>query len=169
MAKFNDEAVRAALSGRKAVLEYPLPGAESIKVGVRMLADAEVDSARLTAQAYVVTNKCELLVDPEFFDRALNREIISRAFVDAENHDHAFFGSMKDVAEMDPAQVKACFELYRLHQMQMDPYAHCPAEEVAQLVELLGKSPDKKAILSLFDGDTLQSFVLSLVADRLAK
>lgn len=168
MAKFSDASVQAALSGRRGAREYPFPGAEKVMVGVKLLSDEEVDGARLQAQQYVLGKKCELMVDPEFFDRALKREIISRAFVDAENHDHAFFGSQKDVAELDASTVLACFELYGMHQMQVDPYSHCSPEEVAELVELLGKSPDSAATLRLFDAPTLRSFVASLVALRRA-
>jgi hypothetical protein len=166
MAKFNDESVRSALAGRMAVREYPLPGAESVMVGVRLLRDEEMDAVRLQAQQFVLTKKCELAVDPEFLDRAIKRELISRAFVDAEKTDEAFFGSQASVAELDAPMVLACFELYNQHQMMVDPYAHCSEEEVAELVELLGKSPDREATLRLFDAPTLRSFVISLAATR---
>lgn len=162
MPKYSDTDVTEALAGRKAVRVYPFPSAEHIKVGVRMLSDDEMDGVRLEAQEYVKKKKCELVIDPEFFDRALHREVIARAFVDAEQQDEPFFSSMREVRELDPALVVACFELYTRHQIAMDPFAHCTREDVEELVDLLGKSPESEELSRLFDAPTLWSFVRSL-------
>lgn len=164
MPKFSDSSVRAALSGRLAVRVYPFPGADDVSVGVRMLRDHELDSARAAASDFVRKHKIELVIDPEFFDRAIKREVISRAFVDASAPDDAFFGSQDDVADMDAALVAACFELYSRHQIYVDPYSHCDAEEVDELLELLGKSGTSAETWRLFDAPTLWSFVLSMGA-----
>lgn len=160
--KFSDQSVRAALAGRKAVRVYPLPGAEGVKVGLRMLTDGEMDSVRLRAQDYTSKRKCEFVLDPDFFDRAIQREAISCAYVDAENNEEPFFSSPDEVAEMDAPAVRACWELFVQHQMAMDPFAHCSREEVDELVALLGKSGDLEGLSRLFAPSTQWSFVLSM-------
>jgi hypothetical protein len=162
MPKFSDASVREALSGRLAIRCYPFPGAEDVDVGVRMLRDQELDAARTAAQDFVKKHKVELVIDPEFFDRAIKREIISRAFYDAASPDEPFFSSQNEVAALDATLVAACFELYTRHQVTVDPYAHCDAEEVDELLELLKKSETSAETWRLFDAPTLWSFVLSL-------
>jgi hypothetical protein len=164
--KFSDESVRAALAGRKAVKPYDLPGAENVRVGIRMLTDVEMDGCRLRAQDYVLKKKCELVVDPQFFDRAIHREVVAMAFVDIDKPEEAFFGSPDEVAQNDAAVVEACWELYTNHQVAMDPYRHCSPEEVDELVELLGKAGSEEAqgqlLSSLFEPNTRSSFVISM-------
>lgn len=164
MAKFSDESVRTALAGRKVVRVYPLPGVEGVSVGVRMLSDLELDGVRLRAQDYVKARKCELVIDPEFFDRAIQREAIAQAFVDPDKHEEPFFASPEEVAQLDAQAVRACWELFQRHQISMDPFAHCTREEVDELVELLGKSGDTEALSKLFEPSTLWSFVASMAS-----
>ena len=162
MAKFSDESVRAALAGRKAVRAYPLPGFDGVTVGVRMLSDIEMDGCRLRAQDYVKARKCELLLDPEFLDRAIHREVVAMAYVDTDKQEEPFFASPEEVAQLDVQCVRACWDLWVNHQASMDPYAHCTREEVDELVELLGKSGDSAALSKLFEPGTLWTFVVSL-------
>lgn len=167
MAKWSDESVRAALQGRFAVRRYPFPGSpgeRGVEVGIKLLTDAELDSVRLQAAEFAKKNRADLTIDPEFLDRAIHREVISRAFVDPEHPQEAFFGSQNDVAELDNLTVRALFELYMLHQQALDPYAFCPPEEVEKLVEALGKSERSVETLSLYDAPTLRSFVLSMAS-----
>jgi hypothetical protein len=162
--KFSDESIRAALRGRHSVSRFPFPGLPNVELGVRLLTDAELDGARLQAVEFCKRNKVELALDPEFLDRAIHREVISRAFVDANNEEDAFFGSQDDVAELDSLTVRTLFELYAAHQQAMDPYAFCPAEDVDRMVDALGKSESSVVGLSLFDAPTLRSFVLSMAS-----
>lgn len=164
MPKFNDATVQAALAGRKAVRAYPLPGFDGVQVGVRMLSDVEMDGCRLRAQDYVAKRKCELVIDPEFFDRAIQREVIAAAFYDLDKPDEPFFASPEQVAELDAPNVLACWTLFQNHQIAMDPFAHCTREEVDELVELLGKSGDGEGLSRLFAPSTQWSFVLSLAS-----
>lgn len=164
MAKFTDKSVLAALAGRKVVRTYAFPGAPNVRIGVRLLSDAELDAARLEAQSICEKRRANMAIDPEFFDRTLHREIVSRAFVDADKHEDAFFGSQKDVAELDNLTVRSLYELYIAHHQAMDPYAFCPPEEVERLVRTLGESSSSEAILSLYDAPTLRSFVTSMAS-----
>ena len=163
MAKWTDDSVRAALGGRFAVRVYPFPGAAEIKIGIKLLTDSELDSVRLQAAAFAKLKQADLLMDPEFFDRAIHRELISRACVDAENPAEPFFPSQYDVAELDNLAVRSLYELYVTHQQALDPYAYCPPEDVDKLVDALGKSESSVGILNLYDTPTLRSLLLSTV------
>jgi hypothetical protein len=162
MAKFSDELVRAALAGRLAVSRYPFPGNPAIEVGVKLLTDTELDAVRLQAVVFAKSKNVDATLDPEFIDRAIHRETISRAFVDPDKPDEPFFASQHEVAQLDNLSVRSLHELYLAHHQSMDPLAFCPAEEVGALVEQLGKSESSAGILSLYDLPTLRSLVLSM-------
>lgn len=164
MARWTDESLRAALSSRFELRRYPFPGLDGIEIGLKLLTDGELDSARLQAATFVKGKLADLVVDPEFFDRAIHRELISRACFNPDNPAESFFGSQNDVAELDNLTVRSLFELYSLHQQSLDPYAFCPPEEVERLVEDLGKSERSVEVLKLFDAPTLRSFVLSMAS-----
>jgi len=164
MAKFSDESVRIALRGRHAMQRYPFPGQAGIEIGVKLLTDAELDSVRLEAVEQCKRAKAELVADPEFLDRLIHRETISRAFVDVDKPAEPFFSSQKEVAQLDNLTVRSLYELYVAHHQAMDPYTHCPPEEVEKLVESLGKSETPLALLSLFDAHTLRLFAASMAS-----
>ena len=163
--RWTDESVRAALAGRHKMQTYPFPGAEGVQVGIKLLTDSELDNARLQAVQFAKQRQADIAYDPEFLDRAIHREVISRAFVDPEHPEAPFFPSQNDVAVLDNLVVRSLYELYVTHQMALDPYAFCPPEEVEKLADALGKSESSVvAVLNLYDAATLRSFVLSTVS-----
>lgn len=162
MAKWTDDSVRAALGRRFEVATYPFPGKTEIKVGIKLLTDAELDQVRLQAADFVKRQKADLSIDPEFFDRAIHRELISRAYVDPDRPGEPFFPSQNDVALLDNLAVRSLYELYITHQQSLDPYAFCPPDEVDKLVDTLGKSESSVGLLNLFDAPTLRSLLLSM-------
>lgn len=162
MAKYSDESVRVALRGRFAVRKYPFPGQPGLEVACKLLSDAELDGVRLEAVEFCKRKKAELAADPEFLDRLIHRETVSRAFYDAANTEESFFGSQADVAELDNLTVRSLYELYISHAQSMDPYAYCAPEEVEALAEQLGKSESSAGLLNLFDAVTLRSLLLSM-------
>lgn len=163
--RWTDESVRVALAGRFKAQVYPFPGADGIQVGIKLLTDSELDSVRLQAAQFAKARQADLAIDPEFLDRAIHRELISRAFVDSEHPDVPFFPSQNDVALLDNLTVRSLYELYVTHQIALDPYAFCPPEEVEKLTEAMGKSESSVAgLLNLYDAPSLRSFVLSLVS-----
>lgn len=143
-----------------------MPGAPGVKVGIRMLTDTEMDGCRLRAQEFVLKKKCELVIDPQFFDRAIHREVVAMALCDVDKTDEPFYSSPEQVAQDDASVVEACWELCVNHQVAMDPYRHCSPEEVEELVELLGKAGSDEAqgqvLSSLFEPSTRSSFVISM-------
>lgn len=163
MAKWTDDSVRAALGGRFTVRVYPFPGAPDLKIGLKLLTDAELDSVRLQAAIFAKGKQADLGIDPEFLDRAIHRELLSRACVDPEKHDEPFFPSQNDVAALDSLMVRSLYELYVTHQQALDPYAFCPPEELERLAATLGKSESSAGILNLYDAPTLRSLLLSMV------
>ena len=164
MAKYSDERVRMALRGRQAVQRYPFPGQPELEVGIKLLSDAELDGVRLEAVELCKKAKAELLLDPEFLDRMIHRETISRAYVDVDAPDEPFFAKQGEVAELDNLTVRTLYELYKAHHEAMDPYAHASPEEVDALIASLKKSSTPLAVLSLYDSSTLRHCVVSMAS-----
>lgn len=166
MAKFSDAELQEALGSRLKVRRYGIPGFEGRFVGIKALTDAEMDSCRVRATDHVKKHKMalavELAVDPGFFDRALQREIVAACCRDPDNEEEFFFSRGEDVAQLDNSTVLAFYQLFFLHQCAMDPYSAVSEEEVDALVEALGKSANAAESLSYFDLDSLRKSVLSL-------
>lgn len=162
MGKFSDESVQLALRGRFLVRTYPFPGAQGVEVAVKLLSDAELDSVRLEAVEFAKKKKAELIADPEFLDRVIHRETVSRAFYDPASKEESFFSSQAEVAELDSMTVRSLYELYISHSQSMDPYAHVPKEDIEELADILGKSESSVGLLNLYDAETLRSLLLSM-------
>jgi hypothetical protein len=163
MPKYSDEAVYAAIEGRRAVKRYPFPGSDS-ECGIQMLTDGKVDIIRCDAVMYCKAKKVDLSMDPEFLDRTIMRLTIAEAFVDPDKPSEHFFDGVSDVALLDNVMVRTLYELYIAHQQSMDPMAYVSREEVDALVAQLGKPGNAEGRLSLFDRPTLLSCVLSMAS-----
>ena len=83
-----DERVLEILRGTRSFREVEFPGREGVTVAVRCLSEAELDGARIAAQV-VVRNVAQTRgwepssvvdVDPDLFQRMMEREIVQRAF-----------------------------------------------------------------------------------------
>lgn len=165
MAKYlDDAALRTAIGGRMKVKNYAFPGAPDSLVGIKLLTDSELDGCRVRAQEHVRKHKIEMLIDPEFFDRALHRETIAAAFRDPSDAEQFYFPRADVVAELDSMTVRALYELYITHHHSLDPYAFASEEEVIALSEALGKSETGAEHLSLFDAVSLRSLLLSMAS-----
>jgi hypothetical protein len=162
MARFSDSAVAAALAMRRAMKEYPFPGAEDgTTCAVHALSDAELDQLRLDAVAFAKEKKADLQWDPEFLDRVVNRHVVLWAFMDPENGKR-FFRDIDEVGQIDNVLLRTLIELYRAHIQALDPLAHASEEEVNALVAQMGKSETALARLSLYDRPSLLSYALSM-------
>ena len=161
MSKFAE--LSAALSARRAIHPYPFPGLEGHTVGIRTLSESELDMVRLEAARFCKGKAVEAVLDPEFFDRVVQRLTLLHACFDLEEKHGKFFATHEEVTQLGPHLFRSLYELYCAHVQSMDPLAYCTPEEVEVLVEQLGKSEIAAARLSLFDRPTLQSFALSLV------
>lgn len=159
---FGDKRLAVALQGRNAVEQYPFPGVDGLVVGVRLLSEEELDDVRLKAAAFCKRKQVDLIVDPEFFDRAIHRYTVLGAYVVADNEDKPFFEDFNQVLTIDPLLMRTLYELYLAHAQALDPLAFVSKEEVDAIVAALGKSEGSVARMSLFDRPTLLSFVLSM-------
>lgn len=163
MAKFADKDVSYALAGRAGVRSYPFPGLDGVMCGVRMLTEEQVDTVRIEAVAFCKSKQVEVAWDPEFLDRAIQRFTLLHAVLDPSDHER-FFNSQADVGKLDPHIIRTLFELYKTHCQSFDPLSYVSAEEVEALVASLGKLPNPAAGVSLFERDTLVSYLLSTIA-----
>lgn len=174
--KLDDNRIQAMLRGRRSVRLVPFPGfgAEetgSTEVGVRILTEEEVDEARAEATQYIgglakrygVDAREFLSLDAETLDREVQRQIVTRAFLqptpDAEGVRKRFFPAAQGVRQLDTVLQDALFHLYLDHQNYVNPMHGYTEEEVAELAEALGKGAEPPALLGLFDVRTLRSLV----------
>ena len=179
MGNFNDDRVRAVLLGRRAVRVMPFPGVEGAEFGIRILVDEEIDHARMAAVEYVknFTKRLQmdygqvLLIEPDFLDREIQRQIIWRSFIDPDTREEEnpapYFPDPEDVRKLDAVLVETLHQCYLEHQNYINPLTGLSDEEVDALVEALGKESIGTAILGQYDAPTLRKLVHTLVA-RLA-
>ena len=174
MAKFTDAQVNAIIRGASAFRVIPFPGAPDVSVAVRCLTEMENDAARSEAHARVV-KRCKpkgwdpvkyIDADPDAFQRLIERQVLWRAFFDADTIESAnpepFFPSDADVDSLTPAQVAGLTEAYLEHQDWTNPQRQLTEEEVAGLVADLGKASTAEVLLSSFAPNTLRACVISM-------
>ena len=177
MAGFGDERIQKVLRGRREVVVVPFPGVEGEEVGVRILTEEDIDAARADAAQHVELEAKRLKldslrllsVDPEFMDREFQRQIIARAFFDAEDSpadrskSKPFFATARAVRQCDAPLVETLYQLYVVHQNSVSPLVELDAEDVKELADALSKGQTSMAILGAYDAPTLRSLVLSIV------
>lgn len=184
--QFNDERFQAVVRDRfrPRVVAAPIRvGEQDVFVAVRLLRESEIDACRVGAQRYLreqaETIKVEASaftdVDPTFFDREYQRQVVWRAivtvddeknepFLDAAGKPVAFFPSMRHIREeCDSQTTEDLFSVYIEHLKWVAPVrsARTP-EEVDALLAELKKGQKTTALLSAFDGETLVRLCISL-------
>src|SRR3972149_7124131 len=146
-----DERVLEILRGTRSFREVEFPGREGVTVAVRCLGEAKLAGARIAAQV-VVRNVAQTRgwepssvvdVDPDLFQRMMEREIVQRAFyvgeADAKGERRAFFPSTRDVAEiLDSVAMTRLMEAYLEHQQRVSPLRDVPQGDLEALVAQLG-------------------------------
>lgn len=166
MADFSDPRIARVLAGRRDVLRVPFPGTERdaspVEVGIRILLDDELDDARLEAVRYLKAKKFDVQIDPEILDRAIVREVISRACVDPEKPDRPFFASAEQVRQLDAVLVATFHQHYLDHADEVNPTLRLTEEGADELAERLGKEQGASVLLSSLDAPTLRSLVRTL-------
>lgn len=165
MARFDDEAIARFLRGRREVARIPFPGLPKTEVGVRILTDDQLDAARLSAAAYCKKRGADVSIDPEFFDRAVQREIVALAIVDPDapaDEPRTFFASAEDVRQLDASILLTLWQSYLAHADAVSPLRKLDESEVRDLVEALGKGSPPAGLLSGLDAGSLRRLSISL-------
>ena len=133
MAKFTDpEIAKRLLAARKPeTIELQLEDGAPIRVAVRLLSEAEVDASRRQAQVDVrawakqrgYDPNSVVDLDPDMLERAVQRQVICRAFYDAEtlgkDKPEPFFPSTGDLDALAPTTTQALWEAYAEHQARV--------------------------------------------------
>lgn len=173
--RFSDQQVAAIVRGARALRVIDLPGREGVQVAVRLLTDGEIDDCRLRAfgalQKAAKAQEWDVAlltdVDPDLVARMQTREIVARAFYDAETISNEkptpFWSGAAELArECDAPTVERLFQAYLEHQQFVAPYRHLTDAEVKELVATLGKEQGALATLAEFDRSTLARLCTSL-------
>lgn len=173
---FEDSRIRAIIEGPKRFRVIPFPGSDEIKIAVRCLTESELDGCRIEAQISI-RKTCKprewdpasyVNVDPEALDRLWQRQIIWRAFYDADTiaegeKPKPFFPSDADVSTLDSVTLTRLMEAYTEHQQWVAPTVDLTQESMAALLEALKKTPNPEVLLSGFGLLALQNLCISLV------
>lgn len=179
MAKFTDAQVAAIVRGPRAFRTVAFPGTEGpeeVKLAVRVLTDAEVDACRVQAQVQLRGQAQQrgwepvsmTDIDPQHFDRLVQRQIVWRAYYDvatiASPKPEQFFPTFDDVAGVDAGTVQKLFMLYDEHRAFVAPLRTASEEEVKALVEGLGKGLGSSVLLDDFERSTLVRLCISMAS-----
>lgn len=177
MAKITDAQVMSVLQGVRSLRPVVYPGTEGgteVKVAVRVLSDEEIDLCRDQAQAMLRTKAAQrgwdpvavTDIDPDSFERLVQRQIVWRAFYDvdtvAKDRPEQFFPTYVDVAQRPAAEVQRLFQLYLEHQAFVAPLRSADEEQVKEIVDALGKGLGSPAVLDGFERSTLVSLCISM-------
>lgn len=175
--RFGDTQVAAIVRGARAFRTIDFPGRAGVQVAVRLLTDGEIDDCRLRAfgslqkAAKAQDWDVALLtdVDPDLVARMQTREIVARAFYDADTTSAdkplPFWASAAELArECDAPTVERLFAAYLEHQQFAAPYRTLTDGEVTELVASLGKGPGAQVTLAALDRSTLASLCTSLAS-----
>jgi hypothetical protein len=166
MPKFSDERIAAILSGRRRIGKFMFPGSDKIEIGVRLLSDEEIDTARFNSQFYL-EKRCKSIdmtlanfiqVDPEALDREHMRQILFLAIVDPDSNPdnpEGFFGKDEEVRRLDSVMIQQLWEIYSDWQEVVNPRYKLTSDEVKELVDTIKKEQTAKVILAHFDRSTL--------------
>lgn len=172
MARFSDEDIRKIIIGDRLVAPAAFPGRESVTVGVRGLSDNEVDEARVAAQGYIegLCKRADMRfevfvqVDPESYDREMQRQVIARAFVDIDAQDRPFFDDAVQVRRLASTTIARLWEIYTGHQDAVNPRRMLSEAQVKELADALGKEPSGTVVLEDLERDTLCSLLRTMAS-----
>jgi hypothetical protein len=180
MSRFTDEQVRAAILGKRKPRVIPFPGAppeSGIKVGIRVLTEAELDACRLEAQR-IIRSECEkrkwdpttfVDIDPSALIRHQERQLVLMSFLDAESigedkEQRRFFPTLKDVESLDATTLTRCREAYDENQEWVSPVTKLSQEEALELVASMGNESSASVELHRFERSTLVRLCITLAS-----
>lgn len=178
MGKFSDKEIGVILRGARAYADFSWPGKPEVRISVRILTDGEVDEARQQAQVWLrewakrrgYDPQTVVDMDPQAFDRAVEREIVRAAFFDptttSSKDPERFFATSEDVRQCSTSEVHELFQLYVEHQRATSPLREAAEEEVTELEEALGKGQIDSGRLLGFERSTLVRLLVSMARRR---
>lgn len=163
------EIVKARTSAQLAPSNYVFPGTTA-PIGVRLLGERTIDDAKIEAARYCAKRKVDLDVDPDFFDRETQRQIVWKAIVQREGCDDEgvplpFFESDEAVRQIDSVTLESLWRLYLEHQETKGTLRQLSPADVAELAKRVRTMPQSTVEqLSQFDHATLVRIVVSILA-----
>lgn len=175
MPRFSDEQIRTIITNptRPRVVTYP--GHPDVRIGVRALDDVDLDNCRVEAQrklrdiakkrGWDVREMSD--VDPTLMERFVEREIVLRAFVDADTIDHEnpvpFFSNEHQLSRIGSTGVTDLMELYGENQEWQNPNLTLDAAGEEELIAALGKGPGAELSLTGIEPAMLRRLLISTV------
>ncbi len=173
MPRFSDDQIRAIITQPTELRIVTWPARPEIRIAVRCLDEVELDGCRIEAQRRIrdIASKRRWDVretadiDPTLLERFVEREIVLRAFFDADTIDSSdpvpFFSSEIELARIGSVGVTDLITLYTEHQEWVNPGLFLGEEDEQKLVELLGKGPSAEVSLTGYELPTLRRLLIS--------
>jgi hypothetical protein len=176
---FSDERVRAIIDSRRQPRIYPLPGADDdsgLSIAVRLLSSEEIDDARVEAVQYTQNLARRKQVDPhelQWIDgdphqAEVQRQQLYRALfspdVEPGQARKPYFPSVAAIRQRDDGWVQMLYQLYLSHQRWCNPYFDLNQEQIKEAIDALKKTPDRRALLGLYDAHTLLTLADSMAS-----
>jgi hypothetical protein len=172
--RFSDERIRAILTKPTTPRVVAYPAHPELQIAVRCLDDIDLDLCRVEAQRKLRdTAKARgwdplatSEIDPVLLERKVEREIVLRAFFDAETLSNEkptpFFASERELALLGSAGVTDLMEVYAENQDWMNPSVSLSPDEERRLVDELGKERTANATLTAIGPATLRRLLISM-------
>lgn len=174
MPRFTDADIRRALVSQTKPRRVTFPGRPEIPLGVRCLDDLELDDCRIEAQRKLrqraTTRNWNVVemsaLDPTLIERMVEREIVLRAFLDADTIEGdkpvPFFAGEGDLAQLGSTGVTDLMELYTEHQEWTNPHLKMSEEDAKAFLEELGKGQSAELSLTAIEPSMLRRCVISM-------
>lgn len=119
------------------------PGTDA-PIFVRLLTDQEIDDAKLEAQRYIAKRKANVDIDPEYYDREVQRQIIWHAVLHGEPDDKGerapVFAADSDVRKLSSVEIDGLWRLYLENQERSSVLRDLTDDQVRDLVESVARN-----------------------------
>lgn len=160
------EALKKRLAAQLEPGDYTFPGTD-VPIKVRLLAEREVDFAKIEAQRFAKKLNADLEIDPDFLDREIQRQIVWRSTFEPiakEGKLVPLFPSDAEVRDLDTVTVESLYQLYIEHQERRSVMRYLTQEQVDKLAAALRSAPQSMSYeLSRYDHGALVRLIVSLI------
>lgn len=174
MARFTDDRIRAIITQVREPRVVEFPGQPEVKVAVRALADDEYDGCRVEAQRKIwdLSNQRGwdpvkvVDIDPTLMERFVEREVIVRAYFDAETVNQTnlipFFSSTSELVSCGSVVISDLMKTYTEHQEWVNPTVTLSGDDVKELCQELGKGRAFGLSLAAIEHASLRRLLVSM-------
>lgn len=163
--------MRALGSAKRPCKVVAWPGRADLRVGLWVVRDEEMASARAKAQQFVTDelrlDALKLSLDESTYREELDRQTLLYALRHPEAHDEAFFADADELREVLDADTRQCLmQLYNDFVDERSPIRKATDDDqVRRLVAAVGKEQSESSLLSYYDRGSLARIAIAQAAE----